>query len=187
MKPQEHNDIEFEDVNKTGASSSFRDIVLSSFKKATEAGSLEMSPGGVQVRLINGEAVAIVVPNQPEIFCNSVEMLRLQLEPKAKEYANITKQLTDIDERMKQLNTKKENLINRTFERTKRNMESPSSIIRSVNYERELGQYQQRFHKIKEIEDNYERERLMLFRDTLKVLSFLLYEMRYFDEGGAAA
>ena len=67
---------------------SVKDIILRLFQKALREGSKEMTAAGVQKRLIDGQVVELAVPNQMQIFVNSVQMVEIPLKPYFKKTKN---------------------------------------------------------------------------------------------------
>ena len=78
-------DVEIEDVGSGGLTKnkkSFKSITMDQYHKCCIEGSKEMTLGGVTTRFIDGEEISYAVPNQVEIFINSVDMLNNLLTAK---------------------------------------------------------------------------------------------------------
>jgi len=146
-----------------------KQIALGKFNKALEEGSKEMSRGGIQRKLVQGIWMDIEVPNQREIFINSVDMLRssiishLQTSKLKKDMDNIDKEIEELNksykERIQKLNENDKNIKNRSFGKLGINTSAFSTES-----------------------DLYELNIVKLYKKKLDILSLLLKEINYFNE-----
>ena len=103
-------EITFEDVEtyrKEDEKISFWSIALKQYDHCIKEGSKEMQTGGIMERVINGERIQMIVPNQREIFINSVRMLYGVLTPLVKKHMGKKKECEEsfgsINKRMDEL------------------------------------------------------------------------------------
>ncbi len=77
MNTKDFDDIEIEDSSNWSSSKGKgkKEIIYEQYERCLKEGSKEMSEGGILNRVINGKVESVFVPNQNEIFENSVNML----------------------------------------------------------------------------------------------------------------
>jgi predicted RNase H-like nuclease (RuvC/YqgF family) len=141
-------DLENQDFNYEGyfsAKNSFKDIALNHFKKCIEEGSKEMTHGGIIERVIEGKVVQVAVPDQVEVYANSVKMLVMTLAPymTLKEHAHYLPKVKELERDLKELKAELNRMTERVFkqvdgvEPTKRQdsrqVNSAISILRREN------------------------------------------------------
>lgn len=178
---KETEDMSFEDSENYKGSNAkgIKEISLNLFQKAMNEGSKEMTEGGIYKRVINGEVIEFVAPNQKEIFINTIEMLDASLIPhfsmaKSKElkieYENLKKDKENIDKdfnnEIKRINEMYKDKINSPFQSSK------LSFIAQFNNE------------IKNNDRNYEMSKIRLYKKMLVLFSKLLADLNYFNEEG---
>lgn len=154
-----------------------KEISLRLFQKAVMEGSKEMTQGGVFKRIIDGQLVEYSVPNQVEIFCNSVEMFYYAMQPYVskggKEFktqmTELLKQLTDDEKDYKKdvitIKSQTKNIVQGYLSSNGINIADISNSVKI------------RFNK-------YENTKIKLRKDQLALLSELLSKLNYFEEGG---
>lgn len=181
------DDIEIEDVGGIGSGKkekkSFKSIVLDQYKACCVEGSKEMTLGGTRKRFIEGEEVIVeVVPNQIEIFCNSVDMLKHLLFPHIQRHsAFIGRKINAFEVNLEKLsNIKKKRIksIQKNFMRTSVQL-SPSDGF--SQRQKALPMKKSAIHHCQLI---YEKNRYILYKELLGHLSFLMNKMNYFEETG---
>lgn len=166
--------IEYEDMESGYGSkaTSIKEIVLRQYSRCLTEGSKEMSLGGVKTRVINGQVFEIAVPNQIEIFVNSVEMLKISLEP------NIKQEKKTVGEKIEKNNDN----LNKVEEYYKKEKKGLMENYKPYN-EKWINKYKNEHNtRLANIEKNYEYARVKIYREILVTMSFLLKEMNYFDE-----
>lgn len=85
-------DMEFEDSEQyktRGDTLTIGEIALEQYRKCCREGAKEMTEGGVIRRLIGDKVLEFVVPNQIEIFINSVVMLKITLTRRFEENKDV--------------------------------------------------------------------------------------------------
>ncbi len=176
---------EFEDVENYSGSGgqglSEKEIILKLFQKSLMEGAKEMSPGGVQKRFINNEVVEFPVPNQREVFINSVDMLRVGL----------TKRILDMNQKENATTIKKYNeamgeidKINQTYgdnqkqilEEYQKRMNSKIMSIKQVSIEKYNNDN-------KNLNDMHEMQLVQAHKRLLNSLSMLIAENDYIGVG----
>lgn len=178
------NSIEFQDsASYRNQEASIKNISLKLFQKATEEGSKEWTTGGVIKRLVEGKVVDIVVPNQKEIFVNSVKMCFVPIIPqipkiKNEKTLNLLKSAQEkirVNEELyeKQLQELKNNYKD-AFRRTSNPEGEMKREVRLKDYESE-----QEF-----ITNLYETSQVEAHRKLLTSIAYILDEINYFEETG---
>lgn len=172
------DDIEFEDIESIPSQSGggFKQIALDQFRKCCNEGSKEMTLGGVMLRYVQGQAVEMSVPNQVEIYINSVEMLRILLQPKLTKETAISK---NIDKHY-------DELVSAAKERDNNKM------IISQDFTKRPDDWQKKhaeqFNGKLLAEDRaFESFQILKLRKILEQLSILLDKLKYFEEGKVSA
>lgn len=160
-----------------------KEISLRNFSKAMLEGSKEMVGAGVEKKLINGVIYEIPRPNQREVFINSVEMAYVPLRPKL-EKSKKKKMFEDFDNTLKKLDNAFESRIQKLrLELDKEKPKVNNHIQEAVKqrYNAMIHTYNQTFSDYKE---DYEIEKVKVYKELLIAISFLLNELDYFDEVG---
>lgn len=181
QKQQFLDDIEFEDSenyhSQQSGGSNFKEIVLRQFQKCGTEGSKEMTVGGLMKRVIDGKVVELPVPNQIEIFINSVEVLKMILSTKLIENKGV------VGERMKKFyDTQK--LLSDDFGK------NYSEVIHSINncvvvsIRMKERIYTQQKSSLDRIQKYYEQAEIQNYRFLFETLSILLDHLKYFEEQG---
>jgi len=172
------DDIVVEDGENYHSSNSnglgIKEITLNQFNKCVIEGSKEMVNGGVQKKLVNGVMHEIQVPNQREIFTNSVIMMEIIIVSKMqkKERKELSVQNVEIDQQIatlqKEYNEEKNRLksLDKSLQAKKQGV-SPGEFIRNKDW--------------------YEMDKVDLYRCKLALISKLLDAENYFEEGIAMA
>jgi len=171
-----HEDlIEIEDSEnyKGGQTNTFKEICMAQYRKAVEEGSKQMLSGGVEKRLINGQIMEMPIPNQREIFFNSVEMLRILLTAHISDEEKLMKvNMESFDKDIDGLNKNHEEQLLRLRQWFKDNNNSKQDNTRQYN------------EQVKSFIDEYELNKVQLNKKLLIELSILLNKKNYFDEQG---
>ena len=166
-------ELEFDDKETYGSTIvGIKGIVMERYHRCFVEGSKEMVLGGVKTVVINGEVVEKVVPNQIEIFINSVQMFKVSLEPSIEKYKGYIKdKLSSANVNIIAL----DKLYNQKLEEI-----GSKSKSKNANWIKQYGkQYNERIVKL---EEKYQDRRVVAYRDLLVVLSFLLKKENYFEE-----
>ena len=166
------DEFSFNRGGKTGQT-----IVLEQYNNCVKEGSKEMSPGGVQKRVINGEVVEVFVPNQVEIFINHVEMLKRALVHDTEHESDIAKKLNWFEEQRRryilQYKKKRHDLL--------KYFNSLSSVKNPEGYS-ETDLYRDKYSRLKQhIERVYNEKMLELYQEQLfPFLTLLISRRSYF-------
>lgn len=177
-------DIEIEDVGGIGSSKkdkiSFKTICLEQYRLCAVEGSKEMTLGGVRKRFINGMMIEEIVPNQIEIFVNSVDILKHLLFPYIQIHSGkFATPINKFEDDLVKAEKEKDKLleaVSKAFSKT--SGERPPYGEPS---ERQL-QRPMKNHRVLAVNRDYEHNRYVLYKELFGTLSFLLNKIGYFDE-----
>jgi len=176
-KKEFSDDIEFEDSETFRGShtTSFKDIILEIYKRCCIEGSKDMTAeSGVFNRLVNGVVIEIVVPNQKEIFINNVDILRIALLPIFEKHKKIFyKYIEEYNKRIDELITIRHKQISFIEQKYKNKMH-----LKDKDYPNLYNL------DIKKQNIYFENERVIIHKELLIGISFLLSYLRYFEEEG---
>lgn len=176
--PNVVDDMEFEDgegFRSKAEGVTIKTIVLKQYEKCCTEGSKEMTGGGVINRIINGQLIELAVPNQREIFINSVEMLNIVLIPEIKKNKKLIQE--DIDKFEYSLQKLNINL-NEYMQQIDSNItfDDPRYKQHSEAY------YKDKNISIQNLHDNYELAKVELYKSLLRTIGMLLNHLNYFEE-----
>lgn len=149
-------------------------IVLEQYRRCCIEGSKEMRRAGISNKIIKGIVVEVEIPDQREIFINSVKMLEIILAPELlqKEGNKYLKQLEEIDKRIKKLEESYEEIRKEFGDAfSEKNKRQPEIFNREKSYSQETRMKDDMFSKL-----------VILFQDKLILLSIKLNDLNYFDE-----
>lgn len=177
MEAKQPEDMQFEDTDFYAGSKGedFKDIVLRQFKKCSEEGSKEMTAGGVERRVIEGQLIEFIVPNQREIFINHCEMLKILLAPKIKQHNKVVAPF--LIQFQKELNK-----VNVDFNVKQK------AIKQKIDddFPTDANDIGQNNIELQNSLDDYELAKVALYKKYLLIsISFLLEHLNYFAEAGA--
>lgn len=149
-------------------------IVLEQYRRCCIEGSKEMRRAGISNKIIKGVVVEVEIPDQREIFINSVKMMEIILAPELlqkKDNVHL-KKLEEIDKSIKQLEKSYEE-VRKKFEEDflEKNRRQPEIFNREKSYTQETRMKDDMFSKL-----------VILFQDKLILLSIKLKDLNYFDE-----
>ena len=82
---------------------SYADICLNQFKKCLDEGSKEMTVGGTRQRIIDGQIVEEIVPNQVEIYCKCVYSLRQAYLGRMAEHKDLAIKIDNLDKAIRRI------------------------------------------------------------------------------------
>lgn len=161
-----------------------RFIVMEQYRRCLNEGSKEMTTGGVAKRVVDGEVVEIIVPNQIEIFMNSVDMLKAYLTPDILDKHHVKFMLPLVKKykaNLKRLDDRyraRKAALNKKFSNRAKVVNITDGIddkeAKRLLYNRTLA----RLHSW------YVNQRLYIYRtQILVVLARLLHKVNYFEEG----
>lgn len=177
------SEFEFEDSeNYRGGNDTFTfwHIVLKHLKVCIEEGSKEMDKGGLKKRVIDGKVFEVVVPNQREIFINSVEMLQTLLLPemqhkKRKKFAEKISATEKDFKKLQELLYKEKSIKEENVKKKAKDKKAELDLDRSLN------SINQDFY------DTLETYNVILAREKLNILSELMKELNYGQEGSISS
>ncbi len=179
MKEKPTEDFVLEDTESfQAATNSFREILLRQYSQCHLEGSKEMSSGGIATRFLNGEVVELTLPNQKQIFGNTVLMLRTMLDSAIESNKEIKEKISDINKKYKELRLK--NKINLDDPDIK---EIREIIIHTDDDEKRERCQNQWNDMIKLTKDKSEELVFNYNQEMLIVLGRLLNKLNYLDEG----
>jgi len=154
-----------------------KEISLRLFQKAVMEGSKEMTQGGVFKRIIDGQLIEYSVPNQVEIFCNSVEMFYYAMQPYvARGGEEFKTQIKELLEQLIEAEKDYKEDVTAIKSQTK-NISEGYLSSNGINIADISNSVKIRFNK-------YENTKIKLRKDQLALLSELLSKLNYFEEGG---
>lgn len=165
--------IEFDSMDTFGGSVyGIKEVAMGQYNRCCIEGSKEMVTGGVKKLIINGLVVEKIVQNQIEIFINSVEMLKIILQSSIEKHKKfIQSKLDHYEDLKKQLEKMYKEKIDETESWLQPNNEKWM--------DKHLKEYNNRLSKINKA---YEDRRVLVFKQLLIVLGFLLNRENYFEE-----
>jgi len=176
-KDEEDSEIEFEDVEKWKKPSdihSMQQIVLKQLSKCIDEQSKEMDGGGLRNRVVDGNVIDIIVPNQREIFINSTEALwylTIDLYEKSKE---------EVNNAMEEVDNSLDNIEKTHYKKIKQiDIFYRKKMSKDKRY---VSMYNSR---TKQENDNYELDRVQLYKVKLAIIIRLLSKIKYGVEEGS--
>ncbi len=177
--------IEYEDAEQYKGGSeapTIKEVSMKLFQKAMIEGSKEMIGAGVDKRLINGEVVEFIRPNQREVFINSVEMAFIPLKPKAEgcKKEKIKEMFKNFDKEKKEIidkYSKDMGNLNEKYKQTLSNQNSESHNQSVSDFNREIDN----------LKIDFEWKQVSISKGLLKAISYLLDELKYFEESGGVS
>jgi len=142
-----------------------KQIVLDQYRRCCLEGSKEMLKGGEATKIIKGVPVPVLIENQREVFMNSILMLEITLIPDLIRKEPICEQMTVVDDKIKEIKKIHHDRFDKFKERVKKD--------KNLSWN----------DGVSMIQDDLELNLIEPFREKLTVLSILLKEINYFDEG----
>lgn len=179
-KKPSYSDIEYEDAESFRGSHdkiSIKQISLERFHNAMREGSKEWTESGIVTRLIDGKPVDILMPNQREIFNNSVEMCYYPLCP----YINSCRD-ENVKKMFETVNLQRKMITDWFNEELKKLDEENEERINTPDNSRRQEWIQEYNKRLRLLEGRHQNKLVSLHKELLKSLSFLLHEMNYFEE-----
>lgn len=166
----------FEDAEsyKMSEPLSIKAIVLRQLQKCIDEGSKEMTLGGIQQRMIRGVVYELGVPNQVEIFINSVSMLRTLLTADMSRHNDTFKD--SIQEYQDSIDTAMKEFKDRCAKYNEQMNKIDDPMIKAT--------YQADYNKKMNWTQNVREEKILtVYKDNLLVLlCALLDKINYMDE-----
>jgi len=180
--PINYENIQVEDPNAMPTEGgTVKELVMRQLSRCVTEGSKEMDGGGIRKRIVQGQLVEIGVPNQREIFINSVEMLYFILEPYLKNDKAVIKKVGKLFDNF----DKNKDGICLEYQKNLTNAQNRANFItanaRGWVKDDSKGVYGEESQKARE---NYELKLVDLYKKRLQALSFLLDELDYFSNVG---
>ena len=161
-----------------------KEISLSAFQKAMREGSKEMTQGGVFSRYVDGELVQFAIPNQREIFINSVEMTHIVVKPHImglKENVPAQKIVKDMFDKIG--GDLKE--VNDSFNKQKDNLDLlTENRGGAMEHKVKMNLVAEYNNGLTDLEAERETAIVKVYHDLLSAISFLLNHIGYFEEKG---
>ena len=164
-----NREVEIEDGSEFGFSSEagIKEISLEHFRKCVIEGSKEMTRGGVSEKVINGKRIEVEIPNQREIFINSVKLLHTILLSELFKKKDYLKEIQGLDSDIIKIEQKCNIEIGKLNKGYKTN--------KSIDYDKNFDRFS----------DSMEKQIISTTHKKLMVLSLLLAHLNYFKEGSA--
>ena len=173
----EDSEIEFEDVDKWKKSSdihSMQQIVLKQLEKCIDEESKEMDGGGLRNRVIDGNVIEIIVQNQREIFINSTEALwYLTIDLYEKNKKEVNDAMENIDNNLEKIDAEHNKRKKRIDDYYRKKIVKDKRYISMYNSRTKLEN------------DNYELDRVQLYKVKLAIIIRLLSKIKYGVEEGS--
>jgi len=157
-----------------------KEIILKLFQRALMEGSKEMNPGGVQRRLIGNEVMEFVVPDQREIFINSVEMLKTSL---TKRIINLKDKEPFIHGKFTEAAAEIENVQQRHAQKHAQILSDFAPRANSRIFSIKESASQKYNADLKNINEIHAIELVAAHKKLLAAISILLFEYNYLGEG----
>ena len=161
---------------------SFKTICLEQYKICSLEGSKEMWAGGVRQRVVDGILFSEAIPNQIQIFINSVDMLKHLLFP------HIQKHSSYIGTKINKFESDLVVLSNNANKRYGSIMKAYNKLsdrmgdLESGDITRKQRATPIKNRKVEGLNKQLEKERYGLYKELFGHLSFLLNKMGYFEE-----
>lgn len=183
-KPKDN--FEYEDVDSWGGGSGkgvgIKEISLNRFQRAMLEGGKEMTGGGVQTRVIDGQVIQIAVPDQREIFINCVKMSHITIIPKI----NALKEEDDLKKKFIAWEDNNKTIKKTYVDKLRRLQQDYKS--KPQDYLAPNGNSSEEYNiKYTIIKEKLDLDRVEESRELLILISLLLHSLNYFDEGGLHA
>lgn len=163
---------------------SFHSIVLDTLAECQDNMAKEQGLGGTARRIINGEVVEILMPNQLEITVNSIRSLMLLLHSEILDHPKIAKKLNEFEEKLEKTKEVYDSNIAHVNMRYK---EPHQSNIYDETKRQQIEEYRVNHrHKINSLMRRKREKVLHLHVEELfPLLMELLKELNYFTEATA--
>jgi len=156
------NEVKIEDgENAISRELGIKEIALEQYRRCCVEGSKEMTRGGKSTKVVNGKYCELDIQDQREVFFNCVTMLCVILSPQM-EKRDVKENVVAMNEAVKETRTKY--------------LEQIKDSKQKENYK-----------YLEMMKDLMYSELMFNYRDLMEQLSFLLKELKYFDEGGAGS
>lgn len=172
VNPEDSIIIEDAENYKAAETLGIREIALRQFERCILEGSKELKKGGIQKKLLDGKEVLIEIPNQREIYINSVQQLEIILLPELVKKEKIKKDVEELNRQISETRLKQHEKMQQLQEENKKAKEK-SDERRKFFVEDETFVYWNNF---------YEKEELDLYKEKLILLSLLLNDLNYLAE-----
>ena len=175
---------EYEDIENYGGGSGgggIKEICLRLFSKACSEGSREWTESGIITRFMNGQSVEVMLPDQREIFINSVQMLHTAVLPKEMRCKDepIKEMFKGVKEKISKLDKwKSEGMNDLRSEFSKEKMQNLKVDMKN----QKVMEYN---HTVKDIETTYNHKLTQIHKELLNAISCLMDKLNYFEEVGA--
>lgn len=164
-----HNKMEIEDPNDVmppGQPAGIKEIVMNQFNKCALEGSKEMTKRGKKMQVVRGVPMEIDVPDQREVFVNSVVMLKTILAAQIKDSEESKKGLEEISKERKELMGNYKHKYNNLMIVARKRNTAQVQLQQSVDI----------------INSDALESQIPFYREELKVIAILLEELDYFEE-----
>ena len=174
---------EYEDIENYGSGSGgggIKEICLRLFSKACSEGSREWTESGIITRFMNGQSVEVMLPDQREIFINSVQMLHTAVLPKEMRCKDddINKMFKDVKDAISKLNKWRDDGL---AELRSQFSQGKMQHLKVDMKNQKVSEYN---HTMKEIETTYNHKLTHIHKDLLNAISCLMDKLNYFEEVG---
>ena len=170
------NEVKVEDgEDYKGEVLGIKGIALEQYRRCCVEGSKEMKRGGISNRIISGQLIEVEIPDQREIFMNSVKLLEIVLAPELlkKDQDEFIKRIDDVDKKIKELQKNSEETINECMGNYEKGNKTKPTKYNTNSMDQ----------AIKTIKDDTDSKLVFLFQSKLIILSMKLKDLNYFDEG----
>ena len=174
----EQSDVQVEDGDnfRVGEALGIKGIALEQYRRCCVEGSKEMKKGGTTTKFIGGIETQIDIPNQREIFINSVKMLSAILSPEVNmpDQEEIMEELIKIDEQIKYEEEHCKKVLDEEKEKY-----IGYKINKPDAYKKVIGIAKDSLDTMRE------RNLVVFYQNKLIILSKSLKALNYFDESGS--
>jgi len=177
---QASDSFEYEDTETWKGRSdevSIKEIALKLFQKALAEGSKEMTQGGIVKRVVEGQTIEIIAPNQREIFVNSVQAIHCVLVPHIESCRDddVKTKFQGIDEELKTLEGE--------FKKKYAELDKANDTRRQARRASERNVWSEQYNQsINELNNDSELAQVVIYKKKLQAISYLLFAKKYFEE-----
>lgn len=180
----EEDNFEVEDSENLHAETyGIKDVGMRAYERCLIEGDKEMVPGGRGYKIIHGVEREVTIPNQREIFVNTVKSFSIIMNPflEDKRAVDIKKRL---EENIKDINKARENY---NKEITKQTTTPLPTNFKAYGEGSQKKNYEEAKTECILIGTTFEKYKVELYRKKLLILSDLLNLINYFEDESAGS
>jgi len=144
-----------------------REIVYEQYRRCCVEGSKEMVRGGTSTKVFKDKVIQVEIPNQREIFINSVKMFESVMTPEfqVEKHSKYIEEINKLKEKETDLSQEYKDEVNTFLKKYK---------VKGWAYS-----------NIQDINDKYEKILVQLYMERFIIVAKIFKTLNYFDEAGA--